>query len=562
MMLSAKAIAQTRWEPVKGLGGGEITWLAVDSSGAVLATTRRSLYSSTSNGSSWDRVSMPSINEPYVAWAPVVVTPNGTVVMGIGGSFLSRSPSSSAWRIWHSTSFIHSMTVGPDGSVYAAASSHGSVTAGLFKSTDDGVSWSGIDMGKTNEGYQRFGHSVIVVGDGDLLYGADDGIFRSTDKGDSWKLVQRLGRMWRLFNAPSGTILTSTDGGNVYRSTDGGSTWNAFPIDTAITLVTGFASDGKGNLYAACSRGIYISADDGLNWVSIAPFYSYQAVIVTEDDVIIGGTSEGNWCSSDQGKSWSRANVGINELSVSDVTFGRPNEMWVATVTAGLLRSTDNGDTWEHTSLSHYARSVLWVNDSVLLATQAYWTAHYLLRSTDRGITWTKILEHPGFDPSHPTSVLVRDAGGRIYYGNTFGLHRSTDEGLTWDWITGVTYGSLVGMVSSILADTTGLIVIVGDRGIIRSTNYGAGWGLIDSCFYGWLARGPGGIIYRSDFARQGMFASHDGGIIWKRMSLFLAEVSEAVPMLIWEILWAGELPMKVLKGSILLLLLSLLTEV
>lgn len=127
----------------------------------------------------------------------------------------------------------------------------------------------------------------------------------------------------------------------------------------------------------------------------------------------------------------------------------------------GLVRSTDDGRTWQSVSLLGEADfHALVASDEVLLGAEA--TTGRLLASTDGGDTWQErspidlitLAAHPG-----DTDLLVGTTGD--------GLVRSEDAGRTWT--------PTAGMTGPVAANTDGFVV-AGPDGQVATSGDGTDW--------------------------------------------------------------------------------------
>ena len=130
-----------------------------------------------------------------------------------------------------------------------------------------------------------------------------------------------------------------------------------------------------------------------------------------------------------------------------------PTTYWVATASGGLLKTTNNGVTFEHqfdkrgdrldrrrVPSPRRDRNVVWVGTGENNPRNSVSYGDGVYKSTDGGKTWKnmglkksfqigKILIHP----KNPDSVYV-GALGRLYGPNEErGLFKTTDGGKTWD---------------------------------------------------------------------------------------------------------------------------------
>ncbi|MDB5284749.1 MAG: hypothetical protein JWO06_3824 [Bacteroidota bacterium] len=190
----------------------------------------------------------------------------------------------------------------------------GQVTGGMWRSTDGGDHFTQTTQpgqlhsttcvtqdtrsGHTNTWYYGTGEQYGVVNAaGFSSQFAGDGIFKSTDNGLTWAQLpstlspnipnplyqtRNFDFVWNIVVDPTNTsqdIVYAAVVNGIWRSTDGGGSWTpVLGLDTSITSVSQYASIAitpTGVLYATLSSetpsgGIYRSTD-GITWVKIQP---------------------------------------------------------------------------------------------------------------------------------------------------------------------------------------------------------------------------------------------------------------------------------------------------
>jgi photosystem II stability/assembly factor-like uncharacterized protein len=266
----------------------------------------------------------------------------------------------------------------------------GSYGNGLFRSTDDGASWAGVDAGLTAPALRCIGPDPAQPGA--LLAGTEPArIFRSTDGGVGWEELDGVTRIagyerWFLPYSPRAgavrnvygppgrpdRLLASVEVGGLLASDDAGASWTCSPIagDEDIHLVTGHPQDPD-LLYAALGTawltqrpstggrrgGVARSRDGGATWEKVESDYT-RAVIVppARPDLVLAapalevGAGGRIVVSADGGQTWEPAGAGI-ETPMPDMVerFAAAPDggVWALCSGGRLFRATPGTWTWE-----------------------------------------------------------------------------------------------------------------------------------------------------------------------------------------------------------------------
>jgi photosystem II stability/assembly factor-like uncharacterized protein len=269
-----------------------------------------------------------------------------------------------AQNFWERTSspggYVGEIAISPGGHLFAS-----SYLMGLFRSEDDGDSWT-----KVNEGLgtiTNIGSIVFEGQDGRVLVAGNNGsssqhaVLRSTNNGTSWSVVSgashlRVGVL--AINSSGHLFAEHVSGGGhdtLFRSTNGGESWKP----TGLTgRVYSLDISANGDIFACSGPNVYRSNDNGDTWTNVRPdsvggnygsvaFNAAGTVFLTEYEPSEVGMYSRIWRSTNKGETWS---------IVRPWTFGILKRLAVNSrghVFAGgwyVIRSTNDGMTWEDVS--------------------------------------------------------------------------------------------------------------------------------------------------------------------------------------------------------------------
>jgi photosystem II stability/assembly factor-like uncharacterized protein len=252
---------------------------------------------------------------------------------------------------------------------------------GPMKSTDDGLSWTVIDLGigLNQQTYEITIDpqlpSTIWVGVSDALGSQDKNVLRSLDGGATWQdrtpVMSPLGcegiaidpsNSSRVFACFAGAF----GGGSVYFTADGGATWfnrssglpnnpmNDILFDGSRAILTG------GQLFGSQHVGIFESTDEGLTWDAFHDG-SWPSMVFNDlttdpnDPSIIYAASEGQgiFRTTDGGSTWTFAAGGTDNLVVRAVNFapGDSGTIMIGNSSTAIFKSTDAGASFEPSSV-------------------------------------------------------------------------------------------------------------------------------------------------------------------------------------------------------------------
>jgi photosystem II stability/assembly factor-like uncharacterized protein len=263
------------------------------------------------------------------------------------------------------------------------------------------------------------------------------GIFKSTDQGFSWT-ESGLSTHWVISLAKdnSGNIFAasigSQFGSGVFKSTDDGNTWNK--VWDALTGMNCVYLDQNGFVYVGLNYtstqgGIFRSTDGGNNWNQIFNLTDNIYALVKLNSGRILAASYGKvYYSDNEGSNWNSTTNGFVSFTPSAFVVNNQNEIFLATLGYGIYKSTDNGINWVNKTGAGADYSCLVINSdgSMYAGTRGYW----VYTSADDGENWQLVNSGMG-DDKYVLSLLTSGAG-YLYAGmDYYGLYRSINKVVT-----------------------------------------------------------------------------------------------------------------------------------
>jgi hypothetical protein len=382
------------------------------------------------------------------------------------------------------------LTMAADGTSWLTSGGceHGAAHPMVWRSTDDGASWSSVALPAPAGGWGNWNvlgqggasvGSVSIVGSGKsatLVLPVAVGpsslvVERSADGGRRWRVAGRAadtrGAPVRtppseLFDPISAAQWVVSAAGGLLETVDGGRSWayRSARVDDPEQPIW-FSSPRLGYRDGADLVAAQRTTDGGRRWTSLP--------------VPAAGAARARWSSDD--------NYPISTLAASG-----PRTL-LAGGGEGLQRSTDGGRSWT-TALG--ATSPIRQIDVVDAGTAFAVTGDQLLRSLDAGRTWTPI-QQPTAGPVEAVQFASASTGLALVLDRavrTSGIQvvRTADAGRTWQPVRLPAGWSLDG--ATVAGPRPGAVCLTPSSG--------------------WLAAVQG--------ARQAVFASADRGLSWRRV--------------------------------------------
>lgn len=420
--------------------------------GAIYAATTEGFWMSSNGGKSWALTTQRTLEVNSIAVHPEV--PNrifigtnnfGVMVSNDGGRNFAATNGNFTSR------FASSITADHKDPNRLYATTQNTATGGgyFFLSSDRGRTWQqarNLDAG-------RIVPFTLLQDETNpsLMYlGTNAGIYRSLDRGDSWAPLQEA------LTAPKPPVPKSTRQPVKRGRTNKAAAAKpkaAPPVVTAPIEATpglvdslkgkikllGASKDGTNALYAATDSGLYVSRDLTKGWekLELGPgvdnsIFSFHTTALRPETLWIGTATSGVLKSRDNGKTWERMGGAVDNVPVSSIATDpeRPDYVYVGTTQTFYL-SRDGGATWMRRGgnlpLGNYTSILINPNntDEVIIASSLE-SDGGMYQSLDAGGKWkridTKEMNLPSrrvwslaMDPTDPNRIFAGTHSSGVY---------------------------------------------------------------------------------------------------------------------------------------------------
>ncbi len=241
-----------------------------------------------------------------------VVQNNSVVVASSNGGVYVSNDFGATWTFNNASAFsfeIRSLIV-KDSTLFATVP-----YSGVFKSTDNGLSWVSCDSGITipdNVYSLILSDSTLLLGTSGSFVGDTASIYQSLNNGISWTKTYSLTNFdaFITFIIQGSEVWVSNLPSGVFYSNNNGSNWT---LKNGAMIAKNLGLTNNGNLVGGPGQNlmsINLSTDNGSTWTvvkdTIVPF-----AFAKLGNYTFAGTSKGFYYSADNGYTWIEDNVGL-----------------------------------------------------------------------------------------------------------------------------------------------------------------------------------------------------------------------------------------------------------
>jgi len=265
------------------------------------------------------------------------------------------------------------------------------------------------------------------------------------------------------------------------------------------------------NIYAGTSDGVYLTVNNGQNWIQTTFSYPATALAISGSNIYAGTSGisygYGAYLSTNNGQNWTE--TGLYNQSVGSFVVNGSN---IFSGTGHIYLSSNNGQTW----------SLIWPYNQIVLSVAVSGpfifagTYDYgVYSSTNLGQNWSQTTL------SYQRIYSLATNGSYIFSGTSVGVFASTDNGQTWTQtaLNNQTINSLNVIGSNVFAGSNGTGIYVSrDNGLT------------------WVQKNEGmgnQIIHTIATSTDYVFVGTDASWVWKRLLsdiIALRNISSEIP--------------------------------
>ena len=428
-----------------------------------------------------------------------------------------------------------------DDEIYA-----GTNYGGLFRSTNEGASWTACNNGLTalNITALSTDNETVYIGNG------TNGLYRSTDDGQSWQTFPSFWSSYQLscIATQGENMYVGTWGSGFMVSNDGGSTW-ANAMDGIAPSIVGYMAPYvqivDDLVYCIVNGQLYISNDDAASWNLLedgfpenTSIYQIQAV----GNSLVTTTSAGLFTSDNDGQSWADVTANL-PIPMSFPMTSAENYLYISgNYGEGIFYSNDNGLTWTvvNESWQNAVASIYAVGVGKLLVQTSFTSADNLSDDQDalyytenNGNTWENVTN----EITNTICLSMVVLGNELFTGtNATGIFSTSDQGETWSHL-GVNNAE----IRTMHAVGNTLLAAGPFVGIKRSIDNGETWSYASQGLYNISTRGFTHIdenIFAANI--DGVYVSADDGQNWSPQNNGLTTLNILSLHAIEDTLFAG----------------------
>ncbi|NQT76848.1 MAG: T9SS type A sorting domain-containing protein [Bacteroidetes bacterium] len=223
---------------------------------------------------------------------------------------------------------------------------------GIYRTIDSGESWQFYEIE-----YGTWGVNSLLLGENGIIFsGTNWGIYKSESWGENWEKVLTISKTCATLEQLSPSTIFAGCEEYLLRSRNYGITWDTCLVLNQNTYINSILAVSDSLIYMAATSytsndgGLYVSHDGGDDWdrIGLIMFNIQSLAISPFNELYAGCWFVGLLKSVDNGVTWDTILPNMDAVSV----ISRGNEIFVGCAkqsfpSSGIFYSGDNGETWE-----------------------------------------------------------------------------------------------------------------------------------------------------------------------------------------------------------------------
>ena len=417
--------------------------------GTVYAATTQGFWMSVNGGKTWQMTTARTTEVNSIAVHPdepnrVFIGTNnfGVLVSNDGGKNFVPTNDSFTSR------FTYSVT--PDltepNRLYATTQNTSTSGGFFFYSSDSGKTWAqakGLDINRN----APFAVLQDRVDPTRIYMGTNAGLFLSTDRGVSWAAVTGPKPVKKAPVKKAPARKGAKPAPKKEPVVDPNAGQELIPVLTEKVKVLIHTEDDKNGILAGTDTGLYRSYDITKGWekISFGEGINHNVFTITATPLVpgtiwVGTATSGVIVSRDNGETWNKLGGAPDAVPISSIAIDpkRPNYIYVGSIHS-LYLSRDGGRTWQRRGgnlpLGNYTSILIDPrNSDELLVSSALENDGGVYHSTDAGMNWKRVDSKELKLPSRRVWMMAFDPNNadRVYAGThssgVYVINRNTER--------------------------------------------------------------------------------------------------------------------------------------
>jgi TonB family protein len=218
---------------------------------------------------------------------------------------------------------------------------------GVLRSTDQGASWTQLNLGLTST---NVGSLALSKG-GNLFAGSHDGVFRYDRTLATWQPSGLSGQTIIMLVATQNGLFAADSCycRGLYQSFDEGTTWQP-TLRGLPGCVNAFVQDGSGNSIAGTgTSGVFKLPAGGTSWQAVnsgLPTSNVSSLALDAGGNLFMGGPAGLFRMNQGAAQWQQLTSGLPSDGIQRIAFGSGARVFVGTFSHGIYVSSDGGSSW------------------------------------------------------------------------------------------------------------------------------------------------------------------------------------------------------------------------